>query len=134
MRLLMPVDLRVFDPQLKACVPDREDSAIAILTDAEKFPIGKRRRKPRDGGKPPTSKLLRCVKWRGKRSEFLKWFLVKPRTIDATMTQFRITRPNVFAYWTMINRDHGIGYSLSANVIAALLPVGCKAEDIFHAH
>lgn len=119
MRVLLPVDLWLYDPQF----------VITARIDAEPIP----QRRGRDGGKSPAAKLLRSVKPKGKRAAFLRWFLEDPtgRTVGATMANFNMTRQNVFAYWTMIHRDHGIGYALSNNTLASILPADCNSESVF---
>jgi len=110
--LVFPVLIRSGDPRLIVTVP------------GVKRPIAR----PRNGGKPAARKLKKPVKRCSKRAQFLNWFLLKPRTVDDTMAHFGMTRANVFAYWTMINRDHGIGYAFSEKTITAVLPAKCDCE------
>ena len=91
------------------------------------------RRKLRNGGKPPHSKLLKPIRWTSKRALFLRWFLEDEagRTVGATMAAFRMSRPNVFAHWTALREEHGIGYRLEANTIIPRLPPGVVPAAVF---
>lgn len=88
-------------------------------------------RQRRDGGKRPATMLLLPVNPATKRAKFLDWSLAKPRSIAETMTQFNISRENVFSYWMILHRRHGIGYSFRNGVFTVLLPAGCTPASIF---
>jgi len=87
----------------------------------------------RGGGKPATDWLLKTVKPHGKRADFLRYFLAfsNGRSVEDCMAHFNMKRPNVFAYWTAINRDHGIGYALRDGVITPILPPKQNPKSIF---
>jgi len=126
MRVILPVIVRSHDPQLVVIAPP----AAALLQRVIKSTA-----RPRDGGKSAAPKLRKLVKTKSKRADFLRWFLDDPtgRTVGACMANFEMTRQNVFAYWTAIHRDHGIGYAFSNNTITAILPGKCEASAIFGA-
>lgn len=114
----LPVALRVCDPaQLRVKLLE----GVQLISSA----------RPREGGKPAAHKLLRPVKPKGKRADFMRWFIedCNGRTVGATMANFNMSRPNVFAYWTMIHRDHGIGYTLSENTIRVQFPADIGPGD-----
>ncbi len=87
----------------------------------------------RNGGKPAGKVLSKPVKPTGKRAEFLRYFISSPngRSVYDCMKRFDMKRPNVFAYWTAIHKDHAIGYSLEGGVIRAKLPPKHNLKTIF---
>lgn len=82
----------------------------------------------RRGGKPAADKLLRKVAAKSKRGDFLKWFLENPngRSVRGAMVHFDMKRRAVMSMWFNINRDNGIGYTLTGDTIAVHLPATVK--------
>jgi hypothetical protein len=80
------------------------------------------------GGKPVSDELLKPVKRAGKRGKFLEWFLAEngPRSILEGMAELDMGRSNVLSYLFMLNKDHGLGYSLVGGRVEILLPDGCN--------
>lgn len=114
MKVVMAVELRALDPQLFVTERDGADPAPRAMPYRD-----------RGGGKEPAESILKPIKSHSKRAKFLRWFLEEfeaGRSIGATMATFKMTRPNVLAYWTAIHREHGIGYSLVHNTITVRLP------------
>lgn len=87
------------------------------------------------GGKPAAAKLLRPVKRNSKRARFLSYFFDNlgrhPRRASDVAQWCGISRANVFAHWTAIHREHGIGYALEGDFITPILPPDCPADSIF---
>lgn len=79
------------------------------------------------GGKETGTKLLKPVKADSKRGIFLKWFLDGDctRSVREAMAEFSMTRSNALSYLYMIQKDHGIGYTLVADMATVMLPDGC---------
>ncbi len=79
------------------------------------------------GGKEVGSALLKPVKRDGKRGRFLAWFLEGggSRSVREAMAEFSMTRSNALSYLYMLQKDHGIGYTLVGDVAAVTLPDGC---------
>lgn len=116
----------IVDLPVKICVGH---PCLTVTTGTPRFAPSQ----SRNGGKPAAKRLTKPVKPAGKRAAFLRWFLAEPggRTVDAAMANFSMSRPNVFAYWTAINRDHGVGYTLANNTITAVLPPGTDSGSVF---
>jgi hypothetical protein len=125
MAVEVPITLRTFDPELNV-----KASAGSVLQSVR---LAEVRTRNRSGGKPAAPRLRRQLKSFSKRAAFLRWFMDDPdgRSVGAAMATFQMTRPNVMAYWTALNRDHGIGYSLSGNTITVELPDRCDLEELF---
>lgn len=47
------------------------------------------------------------------------------------MNEFSMSRANVFTTWTHLHGEHGIGYTLSENVITPALPENVTFESLF---
>ncbi len=109
---------------------DKHLSVVAANARATASPK-KAKPTPRSGGKPAGRSLSKVVKPHGKRAAFLRYFLARPRTVEDCMQHFTMSRPNVFGYWTAINKDHGIGYTLENSTITAILPPKHSAKTIF---
>jgi hypothetical protein len=79
------------------------------------------------GGKPVGDELKKPVVRKGKRGNFLAWFLEDDtRTVREAMVEFDMTRSNVLSYLYTLNKDHGIGYSLVGDTAEVVLPPGCE--------
>lgn len=80
------------------------------------------------GGKSVGGELLKPVKRAGKRGKFLEWFLAggEPRSILEGMAELSMGRSNVLSYLFMLNKDHGLGYSLVGGRVEIHLPDGCS--------
>ncbi len=81
----------------------------------------------RRGGKEVGSALLKPVKEGSKRGRFLAWFLEEDgsRSVREAMAEFAMTRSNALSYLYMLQKDHGIGYSLVGDIATVVLPDGC---------
>jgi len=79
------------------------------------------------GGKPAADRLLKPVQRKGKRGRFLAWFLEEdePRSVREAMAEFGMTRSNALSYLYMLNKDHGLGYTLVGDHTTIILPEGC---------
>ncbi len=79
------------------------------------------------GGKEVRKALTKPVKADGKRGIFLKWFMDgnNSRSIREAMAEFSMTRSNALSYLYMIQKDHGIGYSLQGDNATLTFPEGC---------
>ena len=80
------------------------------------------------GGKEETDELLKPVKRDGKRGRFLEWFLADggTRSVREAMAELSMSRSNVLSYLHVLNKDHGIGYSLVGGNAEVHLPEGCE--------
>lgn len=78
------------------------------------------------GGKEVAKKLEKPVKLKGKRGQFLLWFLEKggSAAVREAMATFEMTRSNALSYLYMLQKDHGIGYELVGEVAHVRLPEG----------
>lgn len=79
------------------------------------------------GGKEAAPELLKVVKLKGKRGQFLKWFLDNnlSGSVRGVMIEFDMTRSNALSYLHAINKDHGIGYELVGDTATLVMPEGC---------
>ncbi|WP_027521731.1 hypothetical protein [Bradyrhizobium sp. Ec3.3] len=86
----------------------------------------------RDGGKPAADKLLKPCRSK-KRAAVLRWFLQHPEgvRIGEAVQALSLTRSAVFSYWYFIHREHGIGYTLTNNIITPRLPPKCDVAAVF---
>lgn len=78
------------------------------------------------GGKQPAKELLKPVRRKGKRGDFLQYFLDNfgSRSVRETMADLEMTRSNVLSYLFMLHKDHGIGYTLVGDTAEIALPDG----------
>jgi len=78
------------------------------------------------GGKEVAKQLAKPVKRKGKRGDFLAWFLENSgsRPVREAMAHFGMTRSNVLSYLFILQKDHGIGYSLQGDLATVQLPEG----------
>jgi hypothetical protein len=111
---------------------ESRESIVATLLDAAIRHHRVPRSCKRDGGKPPAKSLLRPLKASSKRTRVLRWFLHSlDASVASAMAEFDLTRPAVFATWTVLNREHGIGYDFDAASDAVLVRLPCDEADIF---
>lgn len=82
--------------------------------------------KPHGGKEADVLGLLKPVKRGSKRGLILEFFLPQPRSIREAMAEFGTTRSNVLSHLFVLQRDHGIGYSLQGDAASVLLPPGCS--------
>lgn len=76
-------------------------------------------------GKAFEEELKKPVKKSSKRGKVLSWFLADgggPKSIQACMAEFGISRSNALSYLFMLNKDHGIGYVLGGNTATVVIP------------
>jgi hypothetical protein len=86
----------------------------------------------RDGGKDPAKTLLRPVSLSSKRGRVLRYFLHSGEaTVSEAMREFAMTRPAIFATWTVLNREHGIGYAFESASDAILVRLPCDEANVF---
>ena len=81
------------------------------------------------GGKQVFTQLLKPVKRNGKRGRFLEWFLADgggPKSLREAMDELDMKRSNLLSYLFMLNKDHGLGYSLVGETAEVHLPEGCS--------
>lgn len=79
------------------------------------------------GGKQVEASLKKPVKRKGKRGDFLAWFLegdAHARPVREAMAHFGMTRSNVLSYLFILQKDHGIGYVLQGDLATVQLPEG----------
>lgn len=78
------------------------------------------------GGKQPERTLLKPVRRKGKRGQFLQYFLDNfgSRSVRETMADLEMTRSNVLSYLFMLHKDHGIGYTLVGDTAEITFPEG----------
>ena len=81
--------------------------------------------KPRGGKEADVLGLLKPVKPESKRGLVLKFFLPQPRSIREAMAEFSTTRSNILSHLFILQKDHGIGYSLTGDAASIMLPAGC---------
>lgn len=79
------------------------------------------------GGKDTAYALKKPVKRSSKRGKFLEWFLDAGGScsVREAMAEFGMTRSNALSYLYMIQKDHGIGYTLVGDMAHVALPDGC---------
>lgn len=95
-----------------------EAPAIAYEVDPEEPPAQRK-------GKAIQEELKKPVKRNSKRGKVLTWFLADgggPKAIQGCMAEFGISRSNALSYLFMLNKDHGIGYSLGGNTATVHIP------------
>lgn len=88
-------------------------------------PEGAEPDKPRGGKEADVLGLLKPVKRESKRGLVLQFFLPAPRSIREAMAEFGTTRSNVLSHLFILQKDHGIGYSLAGDAATITLPPGC---------
>lgn len=81
--------------------------------------------KPRGGKEADVLGLLKPVKKESKRGKVLEFFLPQPRSIREAMAEFSTTRSNILSHLFILQKDHGIGYSLTGDAATIMLPAGC---------
>jgi len=80
-------------------------------------------------GKPAGPTLLKPVARDSRRGRVLDWFMdsMEPRSVREAMAEFDTTRSNILTVFFQLNKDHGIGYTLSGDAAELELPkAGCK--------
>lgn len=79
------------------------------------------------GGKEVEAEMKKPVKRKGKRGDFLTWWMAgdaMARPVREAMAHFGMTRSNVLSYLFILQKDHGIGYALQGDLATIQLPVG----------
>lgn len=89
-------------------------------------PEGAEPDKPRGGKEADVLGLLKPVKRDSKRGLVLAFFLPQPRSIREAMAEFGYSRSNVLSHLFILQKDHGIGYSLAGDAATITLPPGCS--------
>jgi hypothetical protein len=85
------------------------------------------------GGKQPAKELLKPVRRKGKRGDFLQYFLDNfgSRSVREAMADLEMTRSNVLSYLFIIQKDHGIGYRIIGDTVDIVLPDGVDGESLW---
>jgi hypothetical protein len=93
-------------------------------------PEGAEPDKPR-GGKEAEAVLglLKPVKRTGRRGQVLAFFMGGARSIREAMAEFDVSRSNLLSQLWLLQKEHGIGYTLVGDAAQVMLPAGC--EDPF---
>lgn len=79
------------------------------------------------GGKLVEEKMKKPVKRKGKRGDFLHWWMEgdgMARPVREAMAHFGMTRSNVLSYLFILQKDHGIGYRLQGDLATIEMPKG----------
>jgi len=80
---------------------------------------------PKRGGKPVMEEALRPCKRSSKRGEVAAFFMQDgPQSLHEAMARLGMTRSGVLSHLFTLNRDHGVGYSLSGDCASLLVPDG----------
>lgn len=84
--------------------------------------------KPR-GGKDVEVKLKKPVPRDGRRAQVLAFFLAGEggrRSIREAMAEIDVTRKNLLSQLYLLQKDHGIGYTIMGDAVEVALPEGCE--------
>ena len=65
------------------------------------------------------------MKRSSKRGKILEFFMPNARSIREAMAEFGHTRSNVLSHLFMLQKDHGVGYTLVGDAATVALPPGC---------
>jgi len=78
----------------------------------------------RVGGKPASATILRPIKPNTKRANIFAWFCdsKNSRKVADACKHFQVSRQTIFAHWTVLNREHGIGYALDSDCLTPIIP------------
>jgi hypothetical protein len=79
------------------------------------------------GGKVVEETMKKPVKRKGKRGDFLAWWMEgdgMARPVREAMAHFGMTRSNVLSYLFILQKEHGIGYRLQGDLATIELPKG----------
>lgn len=79
------------------------------------------------GGKTVEVKLTKPVKKNGRRGQVLVFFLDGGgrRSILEAMAEIDVTRKNLLSQMFLLQKEHGIGYTITGDSIEVHLPEGC---------
>ena len=72
--------------------------------------------------------LTKPVKRNGRRGQVLSFFLAGEggaRSIHEATAEFGISRSNLLSQCYLLQKDHGIGYTVAGDVVTVRLPTGC---------
>ena len=89
--------------------------------------------KPR-GGKEVGGQLLKPVKKSSRRGQVLEFFLggeASRRSVREAMAEMEVSRKNLLSQLFLLQKDHGIGYTVTGDAVEVQLPEGC--DDPFAA-
>ena len=84
--------------------------------------------KPR-GGKEVEVKLKKPVPRDGRRAQVLGFFLAGEggkRSIREAMAEIDVSRKNLLSQLYLLQKDHGIGYTIVGDAVQVALPEGCE--------
>lgn len=130
---LLDMILKAWDMAGRLSLPNKDyDTAAMVISmlggevPLRTVPEGTEPDKPR-GGKEVDEVLglLKPVKRSGRRGQVLAFFLAGPRSIREAMAEFGVTRSNLLSQLYLLNKDHGIGYTLTGDAATITLPAGC---------
>lgn len=85
------------------------------------------------GRKDPAGALIRPLKFKGPRADFVRFIGGRETSIQSVVDRFEMTRPNINAYLTNLHRDHGVGYEKDAASVKLLLPPLATWSNIWKA-
>lgn len=131
--LLLDMILKAWDMAGRLSLPSKDyDTAAMVIAmlggevPLRTIPEGAEPDKPRGGKEVDTVLgLLKPVKRKGRRGEVLAFFLPGARSIREAMAEFGVTRSNLLSQLYLLNKDHGIGYTLTGDAATITLPAGC---------
>lgn len=129
---LVDIILRNWDMAGRLSLPSKDfDTAAVVLqlmgaeVPLRVVPEGTEPDKPRGGKEADVLGLLKPVKRDSKRGIVLAFFLPQPRSIREAMAEFGYSRSNVLSHLFILQKEHGIGYSLTGDAATISLPAGC---------
>lgn len=76
----------------------------------------------------PGPELLKPFNLNSKRGKFVKFFLDKKEggSLFQVMAELSVSRASVSTYLCLIQKEHGLGFSLSNGILKIMLPEKCK--------
>lgn len=129
---LLAMILKAWDMAGRLSLPnkDYDTAALVISMMGGNVPLrvlaeGAEPDKPRGGKEADVLGLLKPVKKDSKRGLVLQFFLPQPRSIREAMAEFGYSRSNVLSHLFILQKDHGIGYTLTGDAATITLPPGC---------
>jgi hypothetical protein len=76
-------------------------------------------------GKPPALEMKRLLNLKTKAGRIVRWFLDEgPQLVKTMAKEFEISYGSAFCYLLLLNRDYGIGYTLTDGLADLIIPAG----------
>lgn len=129
---LLKIILQNWDMAGRLSLPSKDyDTAAMVISmlggtvPLRVVPEGAEPDKPHGGKEADVLGLLKPVKRESKRGKVLQFFLPQPRSIREAMAEFGYSRSNVLSHLFILQKDHGIGYTLTGDAATITLPAGC---------